>query len=149
MAVRLSDAALQLAQHLRQRIPRESLDLTFVRSSGPGGQNVNKVSTKVVLTFDVNDGGDLADEQRKTILRRLAGRISTEGQLRVSCSRFRTQSANRDAAMDRFYELLAAALVPRRTRRKTVTPRSAIESRLRNKRSLANRKRERRARPEE
>lgn len=149
MSVRPPDAVLQLAEQLRERISRDSLDVSFVRSSGPGGQNVNKVSTKVILTFDVNSAGDLTDDERRTIFRRLAGRISAEGQLRVACSRFRTQSANRDAAVDRFYELLAAALVARRKRRKTVTPRSAIERRLRNKRSLADRKRERRARPDE
>ncbi len=87
-------------------IPDEELTFTTSRSSGPGGQNVNKLSTRVTLLFNVDDSPRLSVEQRGLLRLHLAGRISRAGVLRVVSQRHRTQLANKDAAVARFAELL-------------------------------------------
>lgn len=103
-------------------IPRTHLRFEFSRSGGPGGQNVNKVSTRATLLFDLGNSRALTETQREVIRRMLGGRISGEGIMRVVSSKHRTQAANREAAVERFIELLTAALTPRRRRRKTKVP---------------------------
>jgi ribosome-associated protein len=93
-------------------IPEGELTFTASRSGGPGGQNVNKVATKVTLTFDVANSASLSAEQRRRVASSLATRISREGVLRVVAQRHRTQRANREATLERFLELLRAALAP-------------------------------------
>ncbi len=114
-------------------IPDEEIRFTFSRSSGPGGQNVNKVNTKATLRFDINSTKGLTPEQKKVLKRRLNNRISQNGVLTVSSDRFRSQRANREEALRRFVELLNQALKPRPKRKKTSVPRAARERRLREK----------------
>src|SRR5664280_3566590 len=90
-------------------------------SGGPGGQNVNKVATKVTLTFDVAASPSLTDAQRDRIRARLATRISKDGVLQVVSQRHRTQGANRAAALERFVELLRDALAEEAPRVPTVS----------------------------
>jgi ribosome-associated protein len=92
-------------------IPRHEISFTFSRSGGPGGQNVNKLSTRATLLFDVNRSRSLSDGQRARIRERLGTRISGGGILRVTSRRHRSQRANREAAEERFAELLREALV--------------------------------------
>ena len=82
-------------------IQADELSVVFSRSSGPGGQNVNKVSTRATVLFDVALSPSLTDEQKRKIRERLATRVSGEGVLRVSSQRERSQSANRAAARER------------------------------------------------
>ncbi len=114
-------------------IPDEEIRFTFSRSSGPGGQNVNKVNTKATLRFDIDSTKSLTPEQKKVLKRRLHNRISRNGVLTVSSDRFRSQRANREEALRRFVELLNQALKPRPKRKKTSIPRAARERRLREK----------------
>ncbi len=114
-------------------IPDEEIRFTFSRSSGPGGQNVNKVNTKATLRFEINSSKGLTPEQKKVLKRRLHNRISQNGVLTVSSDRFRSQRANREEALRRFVELLTKALKPRPKRKKTSVPRAARERRLREK----------------
>jgi ribosome-associated protein len=95
------------------------LTISFIRASGPGGQNVNKVSTAAQLRFDL-DGSPSLPEPVKARARRVAGsRLTTEGQIVISADRFRTQALNRDDAIDRLLELLREAATPPKPRRAT------------------------------
>jgi ribosome-associated protein len=125
-------------------------ELSFVasRSSGPGGQNVNKVSTRVTVLLDVAASPGLTDEHKRRIRERLATRVSAEGVLRVSSQRERSQSANREAAEARLIELLREALAEQPPRRPTRVPRAARERRIAGKKLRGARKRDRAAKIE-
>jgi ribosome-associated protein len=131
----------------RPEIGGDELRFTYSRSSGPGGQYVNRVETRVTLLFDVDGSPSLTDEQKRRIRRRLATRINKEGVLRVVSQRHRTREANRRAAIERFEELLAEALRSRRPRRKTRVPERAKRRRVETKRRRGEVKRSR-GRPE-
>jgi len=111
-------------------IPLRELSFTFARSSKPGGQNVNKVNTRVTLLFNLVRSPSLSAAEKTRIRQHLAGRINKQGVLRVVSYRHRTQAANRAAAVERFAALLSAALYEAKPRKKTRQPRSAKEGRL-------------------
>jgi ribosome-associated protein len=115
-------------------IPEEELGFTTSRSGGPGGQNVNKVNTRITLLFDLTHSPSLSAEQRELIRRRLAGRVNRAGILRVVSQRHRTQLANRDAAVKRFAELMGEALVEDPERVPVPIPEEAKARRLEQKR---------------
>jgi len=127
-------------------IVEHELRFTYSRSSGPGGQNVNRVETRVTLLFDVFRSPSLSEDQQRRIATRLATRINKEGILRVVSQRHRTREANRRAAAERFEELLTGALRRKRPRRKSRVPRKARRRRLEGKRRRGELKRSR-ARP--
>jgi ribosome-associated protein len=105
----------------------------FSRSRGPGGQNVNKLNTRVTLLFNVGTCRAFTNEQRKRLLTRLSSRIS-DGFLKVVSQRHRTQKANRRAALNRLAELLTAALKDKLVRKRTVVPHAAKQKRRQSKR---------------
>lgn len=115
-------------------IPETELDFVASRSGGPGGQNVNKVSSRVTLRFDVDRSSALSVEQRKRIRAKLSSRINKDGVLQVSSQRTRSQDLNREDAVTRFAELLREALREERPRVKTKATRVSKEERLREKR---------------
>lgn len=125
-------------------IADQEVTFEFARSSGPGGQNVNKVSTQVTLCFDLADSPSLTPSQKRILRGDLRTRINRDGILRVTSRKHRTQVANRRAARERFVELVAEALRPRKRRIKTKVPRAAREKRLQLKRMLGEKKRSRR-----
>ncbi|MFQ5411772.1 MAG: alternative ribosome rescue aminoacyl-tRNA hydrolase ArfB [Phycisphaerae bacterium] len=127
-------------------IPERDIAFTYARSPGPGGQNVNKVATKVTLWFDVAGSPSLTPSQRGRIQSKLATRIGRDGRLRVRCWRCRSQAANRRGALERFQALLGEALRPRKERKKTRPTRASRERRLLEKRRQSERKQGRRAR---
>lgn len=117
-------------------------ELTFqaARSNGPGGQNVNKVNTKIILTFSVSGSGLLSEEEKVTILFKLKNRIDNEGVLQVQCQEKRTQTQNKDLAIKKFYELLRQAFVKKPLRIATKPSKAATQKRLSDKRRQAERK---------
>ena len=124
-------------------IPEAELEFSTSRSSGPGGQDVNKVSTRVTLLWNVDTSPSISDKQRALVRERLAGRISREGVLRVSSQRHRTQLANKEAALARFAELLADALSEAPRRIPVKVPQSVDQKRLEEKRRRSRLKRTR------
>jgi len=115
-------------------IREDELIFKASRSSGPGGQNVNKVNTRITLFFDVANCESISDFQKRRILTRLSTRADKNGLLRVVSQRFRTQKANRRAALERLQRLLAEALKSQPVRKKTKIPYAARQRRLEEKR---------------
>jgi ribosome-associated protein len=129
-------------------IPDDELGFATSRSSGPGGQNVNKVNTRVTLLFNVDQSAALSPEQRELLRTRLGGRVSRAGVLRVVSQRHRTQLANRDAAVERFGQLLRDALTEKPERVPPKVPKQSKEKRLEEKRRRGSLKRERSTDPD-
>ena len=121
------------------------IEVHFSRSPGPGGQNVNKVSTRVTILFNVASCPALTNAQKARVYERLATRISRDGRLRVVSRRERTQVRNRAAAQTRLLELLTEAIRERKSRRKTRPTAASRGRRLDAKRRRGELKRERRA----
>ena len=119
-----------------------SHELTFTasRSSGPGGQHVNKVSTKVELRFNIVNSSILSPEEKDLLLEKLAARITKDGELVVVSQSERTQLKNKEAAITRFYLLITKTLTPRKKRKPTQPPAAAGEKRLEEKRIRAEKK---------
>jgi ribosome-associated protein len=114
-------------------IPASELTFSASRSGGPGGQNVNKVSSRVTVTFDVMHSPSLSEDQRLRIASRLQTRINKDGVLRVISQRTRSQEMNREDALARFIEMLQNALRVQTVRVKTRIPGAARTQRLEQK----------------
>ena len=115
-------------------IPLAELEFRASRASGPGGQGVNTTDSRVELRFDLAASPSLSPEARARALRRLGPRVDSRGVLRVVAQAQRSQLANRRAAVERFTELLAAALATPRTRRPTRPSKAAAARRVEGKR---------------
>lgn len=129
----------------RLTIPRSELRFSYVRSSGPGGQNVNKVNTKAVLRWAVTRNRSLPEDVRERFLRRYATRVTERGELVLMSQRTRDQSKNQSDCLERLRKLVLGVASPPRPRKKTRPPRSATETRLREKRATSERKKRREA----
>ena len=113
-------------------VDESELQFAFVRASGPGGQNVNKVATAVQLRFDVNHS--LLPDEVKERLKHIAGnKITSDGELLIEAKKFRTQEQNRDDAVRRFIDLLQRAFQKPKRRRKTKPTAQSKERRLKEK----------------
>jgi len=120
------------------------LQFKAVRSSGAGGQNVNKVSSKVVLTFNLNNSKAFSEEEKELLKIKLDSKLSSEKVLILNCDEDRSQLRNKDIIIKRFLELLKNALIVPKKRKATKIPRSVIEKRIKAKRNLSEIKQNRR-----
>ena len=123
------------------------LSFKAVRSSGAGGQNVNKVSSKVVLTFDLNASQCLTDEEKELISNKIKTKLTSENILILNCDEDRSQLKNKEIVIKRFLEIITKALIIPKPRKATKIPRSVIEKRLKDKSTNAEVKQNRK-RPE-
>lgn len=127
-------------------IPERELHFTFARSGGPGGQNVNKVETKVTVTFDFFASRALSWEQKGKLGRHplVTNNVNADGALVVTCQTYRTQAQNREEAVRRLHELIVKALRPKKKRIPTKKTRASDRERLSTKKARANSKAARR-----
>jgi ribosome-associated protein len=129
------------------QIPDREIQLRFIRASGPGGQNVNKVSSAVELRFDVKRSTALPEEVRQRLMRQSGKKLNSAGVLIIQARRYRSQERNRQDAMERLVRLVRQAALKPRARRPTKPSRGSRESRLEIKR-LRSRTKQRRSRVE-
>ena len=106
-----------------------------IRSAGPGGQHVNKVSSKIVLTFDVASSQAITPEEKQRLIEKWESRLSKELQLQLTCDESRSQIQNKTRVWKRFLVLIETALAVPKTRKETKVPKSAIRKRLQDKQS--------------
>lgn len=114
-------------------IPAGELLITASRSSGPGGQHVNKTDTRIQVRWNVNDSAVLSDNQRRLLRRNLSTRLTESGDLLIACDTNRSQRRNREEALQRMAALVREALIPPKPRKKTKPSRAMKEKRLQEK----------------
>ncbi len=129
------------------QVPSSEISLSFARSAGPGGQNVNKVNSKAVLRWNVTRSTQLPHGVRLRFLERYAGRINQVGEIVLASDTYREQARNVSACYEKLRQLILAVLVAPRPRLKTRPSRGSIERRLKSKQQRSQQKRNRRYRP--
>lgn len=127
----------------KQKIISE-LSFKAVRSSGAGGQNVNKVSSKVVLTFDLKNSQALTEEEKLLVETKLSSRLTTDSVLILNCDEDRSQLRNKEIVTKRFFDLVKNALLIPKERKPTKIPKSVIRKRIKDKKNISEIKKTRR-----
>lgn len=122
---------------MNQSLLLQELQFKAVRSSGAGGQHVNKVSTKIELSFSVANSNALSDLERERLFLKLGNRLTKAGTLLIQCDESRSQHKNKELAIKRFLTVLKAALKVSKKRKKTKPSRAAIEKRLKAKKKAS------------
>jgi ribosome-associated protein len=131
------------------RIPKTEFSLSFARSAGPGGQNVNKVNSKATLRWNVAASPSLPEEVKSRFFQQFSNRINLSGELVMASDRYRDQLSNVSDCYEKLRHLIEAVLVAPRKRVKTRPSRSSVERRLQQKRNASQRKQRRQFRPDD
>lgn len=141
----LREGSLVLIVNHRLQIPLAEFEFSFARSSGPGGQNVNKVNSKAWLRWPVMTSPSLPQAVRERLLAKHGNRITAEGDLLLASQRYRDQGRNIDDCLEKLRAMLAEAASPPLRRKKTKPSRGSIQRRLEGKREKSRKKQDRRA----
>jgi ribosome-associated protein len=136
--------SFMLVVNSRIRIPDSELALSYVRSSGPGGQNVNKVSSKAVLRWHVLASPALPPDVRQRFLAKFRSRITGDGELVITSQRYRDQPRNAADAREKLQAMLASVAVPPKKRRATRPTKGSVERRIKSKQTVSRKKQLRR-----
>lgn len=134
---------IMLVINSRIQIPLEEFAFTFVRSSGPGGQNVNKVNSKAVLRWDVTGSPSLPTDVRARLIEKIGSQLTNEGELVLNSDRYRDQPRNREDCLEKVRTLIRAAATPPKKRRPTKPSRAAKQRRLKSKQAQSQKKQQR------
>lgn len=118
---------------MNQKILLNELTFKATRSSGAGGQHVNKVSSRIELSFDLKNAQGVTEDEKNRLLEKLAPRLTKEGVLLLSCSESRSQHKNKKIVIERFFTLLIKNLQVKKARKKSKPTKNAIEKRLKSK----------------
>jgi ribosome-associated protein len=130
----------KIFKKMRLELLKKEIVFRASRSSGAGGQHVNKVATKVTLLFDVKNSKLLSEEQKQLVLENLQSRISKEGILQISCQTSRSQTQNKEASLKLFFNLLGKAVRPPKKRKKVKPLAANPDNRLKSKRLQSEKK---------
>jgi ribosome-associated protein len=129
-----------MARIVNASLLQSEIYFTASRSDGPGGQNVNKVNSKITLRFDIRDSQILTESEKALIVDKLRTRITNDGVLLLTSQESRSQLANKDMVVKRFDEWMRSAFMPVKKRKKTKPTRSATESRIKSKKIQSEKK---------
>ncbi len=121
----------------------EEMAFSTSRSGGPGGQNVNKVNTKVELRFNIYDSSLLSDEEKEVLTGKLKNKINNKGELILVSEKYRTQLKNKEEVIEKFFALIKEALTPRKKRIPVKPTKASIEKRLESKKIQSDKKKNR------
>lgn len=135
---------MKISEKISHQIFNPELQFQASRSSGPGGQNVNKVNSKVTLTFNVSNSLLLDDLEKTTLKDKLFNKLDSEGNLQIQSQEKRSQIQNKEIAIRKFYDILRKAFQKKKIRKVTKPSKAAMEQRLKEKKVLSEKKKGRR-----
>lgn len=137
--------SMNIQQKINQRKFNTEFEFQASRSSGPGGQNVNKVNTKITLRFNVPNSSLLEAEEKSVLMEKLENKLDNDGNLIIHCQEKRSQIQNKEITIRKFYDLFLKTFQKKKIRKATKPGKGAIEERLKEKKRISERKKNRRA----
>lgn len=135
--------SMNIQQKINHHIFNQEFEFQASRSSGPGGQNVNKVNTKITLRFNVPNSSLLEAEEKSVLMEKLKNKLDNDGNLIIHCQEKRSQIQNKEITIRKFYDLLLKTFQKKKIRKATKPGKGAVEERLREKKRISERKKNR------